>query len=159
MTSPPFSVTRSPSNSTTCAPARLDVFAESVRGLAQSLRHRTEQAIRRLDQDHAHVLHVQVGEILGEHQPDQLRERARALDAGGAAAHHHEASAPPLGVILQRRLSCAGSAADVHRLVEVLQPGRRDRLEPEEVGVAPTASTSLVADRAALVVTSHCRSR
>jgi hypothetical protein len=42
------------------------------RGLAQLLRHGAEQRVRGLEQDHAHVLDLELGEVARERQAHEL---------------------------------------------------------------------------------------
>ena len=138
------------------AEADLDVLApeDLRRHLAQPFRHRAEQPVRRLEQDDANVLHVQVREVLGEHQPDQLREGAGALDPRRPAAHHDEVQHGPAAVgirLLHRRLEHAEHlVADRDGVLDLLQGEAvlLDGLEPEEVaGAAGREDQPVVGER------------
>ena len=114
-----------------------------------------QQRVGCLQQHHADLAHVEVFEVLAQHEADQLGIGAGHLHAGWTAAHDREREqrSPLFGRLgPARRLETRQHAvAQSERFVQALEPERvaRHRLVPEEVGLRASGQhEEVVRDRA-----------
>jgi len=103
-----------------------------------------------LEEHHPHVLDVETRIVLHQDEPDQLRERARHLDAGRAAPHHDERELGPaaLGIGLEHGAleGVQDLVADADRFRDVLEtePVPRHACEAEVVRLAAHCEDEVV---------------
>ncbi|MDB5217598.1 MAG: hypothetical protein JWO86_5525 [Myxococcaceae bacterium] len=100
------------------------------RALRERRRERRQDARTGFDEDHLRLARVDGAEVTSEDEVRQLGDRARELDAGGAAADHREreelAPRAHVGLALGAFEGEEHAAADLERVLEVLQSGRMD---------------------------------